>query len=79
MPQAGTPSTGTVFVEGRDLASHPQLARRGIGYLPEVPPLYVDMQVSAYLQFVWELKGLRGGAAMHHRQCRTLAPCMQRR
>ena len=66
-------TSGTVLIDGVDIAKDPLAAKRRIGYLPEVPPLYVDMQVSAYLQFVWELKGLRGGAAERRKQLAAVA------
>lgn len=53
-----TPSTGRVRFGGRDLAEHPELARRGIGYLPEVPPLHAELTVTEYLDFCARLHGL---------------------
>ncbi len=50
------PSAGTVTVAGHDMQREPRLARQQIGYLPEVPPLYDEMTVSAYLRFACELK-----------------------
>ena len=50
------PSAGTVMVAGHDMQREPRLARQQIGYLPEVPPLYDEMTVSAYLRFACELK-----------------------
>src|SRR2546427_7661191 len=43
---------GSAAVEGFDVATESQEARRRIGYLPESPPLYPDMTVSSYLKFV---------------------------
>jgi len=55
------PSTdGTVKVDGFDVADQPLEVRRRIGYLPENPPLYTEMTVKGYLQFVAKLKGERG-------------------
>jgi len=55
------PSTdGTVKVDGFDVADQPLEVRRRIGYLPENPPLYTEMKVNSYLQFVAKLKGLTG-------------------
>jgi len=55
------PSTdGTVKVDGFDVADQPLEVRRRIGYLPENPPLYTEMTVNSYLQFVAKLKGLTG-------------------
>lgn len=47
---------GTVEICGFDMLEQPEEAKRHIGYLPEVPPLYLDMTVLEYLQFVAELK-----------------------
>ena len=54
-------SEGSVSVEGFDVATHAQEARRRIGYLPENPPLYHDMTVNSYLKFVARIKGVAGG------------------
>ncbi len=51
------PSTeGTVKVCGYDIMENPAEVKRRIGYLPELPPLYMDMTVSEYLSFVADLK-----------------------
>ena len=47
---------GTVTIDGKDIQKDPEEAKRAIGYLPELPPLYVDMSVREYLEFVAELK-----------------------
>ena len=47
---------GTVTIDGADTDKQPEQARRCIGYLPEVPPLYPDMTVQEYLDFVYRLK-----------------------
>ena len=52
------PTSGTVTVDGVDLLRSPEEAKKKIGYLPEHPPLYVDMTVEEYLLFVAELKGV---------------------
>ncbi len=51
-------TSGTVNVAGFDVFSQSAEVRRRIGYLPENPPLYSDMTVSAYLRFVGRIKGL---------------------
>ena len=53
------PSAGTVTINGYDLFKNPLEAKRQIGYLPERPPLYGDMTVYEYLDFVAEAKGVR--------------------
>jgi ABC-2 type transport system ATP-binding protein len=53
------PSTdGTVRVDGFDVFDNPLEVRRRIGYLPENPPLYLDMTVTGYLRFVAKIKGV---------------------
>jgi ABC-2 type transport system ATP-binding protein len=54
------PSSGTVVINGYDVLEHPIEVRRHVGYLPEHNPLYLDMYVHEYLQFVGSLHGLRG-------------------
>ncbi len=49
-------NSGTVKINGYDILKEPEMAKRCIGYLPEVPPLYTDMTVREYLMFVAELK-----------------------
>jgi len=51
-------SEGTAKVAGFDVFEHPMEVKRRIGYLPETPPLYAEMTVKAYLQFVATLKGV---------------------
>ncbi|HYZ85514.1 MAG TPA: ATP-binding cassette domain-containing protein [Bryobacteraceae bacterium] len=54
------PTSGTASVAGFDVLQKPLEVKKRIGYLPEVPPLYPDMEVGDYLEFVGKLKGLRG-------------------
>ena len=51
---------GSVTIDGHDILREPIEAKRHIGYLPEQPPLYLDMKVTEYLDFVGRAKGLRG-------------------
>ncbi len=53
------PSSGKIVVDGENIADNPLETKRKIGYLPEKPPLYIDMTVSEYLSFVYELKGIK--------------------
>ena len=55
------PTSGTVTVNGISMAEEPEKAKRFIGYLPELPPVYPDMTVEEYLFFVAELKGIPKG------------------
>ncbi len=50
------PSEGTVKINGFDIIKEPEEAKKSIGYLPEIPPVYVDMTVMEYLKFAAELK-----------------------
>lgn len=47
---------GTINIDGHDIFEEPEKTKRCIGYLPEIPPIYPDMTVKEYLQFVAELK-----------------------
>ena len=51
-------SEGKVIVAGHDVFEEPVQAKRRTGYLPETPPLYPDMSVREYLQFVARIKGV---------------------
>ncbi|MCA9566185.1 MAG: ABC transporter ATP-binding protein, partial [Myxococcales bacterium] len=53
-----TPSEGEVKFEGHDVTENPEAVRSRIGYLPESPPLYKDMTVSAFLTHIGRLKGM---------------------
>jgi ABC-2 type transport system ATP-binding protein len=53
-----TPTSGRVMVAGFDMLTQNEEAARRIGYLPEHPPLYDVMEVSAYLRFVARVKGV---------------------
>ena len=55
------PTKGTAQVADIDVLKDPVKVRQKFGYLPEVLPLYMDMEVSAYLNFVGRARGLRGG------------------
>ena len=52
------PTSGGAEVAGFNVATHPMEVKRRIGYLPETPPLYPEMEVVEYLQFVGRLKGV---------------------
>jgi ABC-2 type transport system ATP-binding protein len=54
------PSAGTANVAGFDVLEQPLEVKRHIGYLPETPPLYPEMETVEYLKFVGKLKGLAG-------------------
>jgi ABC-2 type transport system ATP-binding protein len=54
------PSSGSATVAGFDILEQALEAKRRIGYLPEAPPLYPEMETAEYLLFVGKLKGLSG-------------------
>lgn len=54
-----SPDGGSVFLDGCDTAEAPAAAKKRIGYLPELPPLYPEMTVGGYLRFVYGLKKCR--------------------
>lgn len=49
-------TSGQILVNGVDIFEDPKKAKSFIGYLPEIPPLYIDMTIDAYLNFVYDLK-----------------------
>jgi len=55
-----TPDTGSILINGVDNAEQDLETRRSIGYLPENNPLYEDLLVSEYLDFVADLRGMKG-------------------
>src|SRR5580658_3814596 len=54
------PSAGTATVAGFDVLEQPLEVKKRIGYLPETPPIYPEMETEQYLKFVGRLKGLSG-------------------
>ena len=67
-----SPSGGSVKVCGADTLENPVEAKKKIGYLPEIPPLYQDMTVLEYLEFVYELKKCRLDRKQHILECMAL-------
>jgi len=59
------PTAGSAEVDGLDVIEHSLAVRRKIGYLPEMNPLYHEMNVLDYLEYSAQLHGLRGGAVQH--------------
>jgi ABC-2 type transport system ATP-binding protein len=49
---------GSVKLDGRDVLEQPKAVKKQIGYMPELPPLYMDMTVRDYLTFVCDIKGV---------------------
>ena len=50
---------GKVEIDGFDILENPEEAKSRIGYLPEIPPLYIDMKVREYLNFIYDLKKVK--------------------
>jgi ABC-2 type transport system ATP-binding protein len=50
---------GNVKIDGFDIVENPEEAKKRIGYLPEIPPLYIDMKVREYLNFIYDLKKVK--------------------
>ncbi|MGC8739772.1 MAG: ATP-binding cassette domain-containing protein [Candidatus Hydrogenedens sp.] len=68
------PTAGKAVVAGYDVTKDPLKVRQVIGYLPEVLPLYMDMEVSSYLKFVGQARGL-SGARLNHRMELVVETC----
>ena len=58
-------SEGTVTVDGYDILQNPREVKKKIGYLPEQPPLYMDMTVDEYLDFACSIKGIHKNRKKH--------------
>jgi len=52
------PSEGTIVVDGYDILDKPKEVTNRIGFLPEIPPLYPEMQVNEFLSFIARIKGV---------------------
>lgn len=52
-------TSGTVTIDGSEILENPKETKSKIGYLPEIPPLYVDMTVRKYLEFMYDLKRVK--------------------
>ncbi|MBQ9793310.1 MAG: ATP-binding cassette domain-containing protein [Clostridia bacterium] len=61
-------TSGTCRVNGVDILENPLEAKRNIGFLPEMPPLYTDMTVKEYLSFIYDLKGCTFPRQQHIRE-----------
>jgi len=68
------PTAGRAVVAGHDVTKDPLKVRQVIGYLPEVLPLYMDMEVRSYLKFVGQARGL-SGARLNHRMELVVETC----
>lgn len=61
-------TAGTVTVDGDEIMENPIAVKKKIGYLPEQPPLYLDMTVKAYLSFMYDLKKVKLNKPQHIEQ-----------
>jgi len=59
-------TSGEVKISGYDILDNPIEAKKQIGYLPEIPPLYADMTVIEYLDFVYDLKNVNEKSKKKH-------------
>lgn len=67
-------TSGVAKIAGYDVHRHSMQVRRCIGYLPEIPPLYPDMSVKQYLNFVAKIKGI-GSGDRHRRVYNAMVNC----
>jgi len=58
-------TSGDAFVDGINVLDEPEKAKRKIGFLPEQPPLYLEMTVKEYLNFVCDIKGVKTDRKSH--------------
>ncbi len=65
-------SGGTATIDGFDVLKSPNEAKKRIGYMPEQPPLYLDMTVRDYLSFAYDLKGIKLKKEAHIKECMEL-------
>ncbi len=68
------PTSGTAKICGKDVLSEPMEVRKLVGYLPEIPPLYMEMEVGDYVDFVARARGL-GGETLARRKAWVLERC----
>ncbi len=61
-------TSGTAIIDGIDILEDPTAAKKRIGFLPEQPPLYMDMTVKEYLNFIYDLKGCKFARKEHLRE-----------
>ena len=59
-------TSGSIKINGIDILENPIEAKKNIGYLPEIPPLYMDMTVNEYLTFVARLKKIKKSELKEH-------------
>lgn len=62
------PTSGTVVLSGFDVLENHLEVKKRIGYLPETPPLYMDLSVESFLKFVAKIKGVEKNLQTEHRE-----------
>ena len=66
-------TSGKAMIDGIDILEQPLEAKKRIGFLPEQPPLYLDMTVEEYLNFIYDLKGCKLNRRKHlHEICEVV-------
>ncbi len=65
-------TSGTVTVDGTEILEEPKATKAKIGYLPEIPPLYLDMTVKAYLEFMYDIKKVKLKKDAHIKEVMTI-------
>ena len=66
-------TSGRAMVDGMDILEHPIAVKEKIGFLPEVPPLYLEMTVKEYLNFIYDLKKCNLNRKEHiHEVCQVV-------
>ena len=68
------PTSGTAKICGKDVLTEPMDVRKRVGYLPEMPPLYMEMEVGDYVDFVARARGL-GGKTLAERKAWVFERC----
>src|SRR5882672_9061216 len=68
------PTSGRVSIAGYDVLEQPLEVKRRVGYLPETPPLYPEMEVLDYIVFTGRIKGV-GRADINHRADEVIERC----
>jgi len=60
------PTSGSISIDGIDVVDDPKKALRNIGFMPEIPPLYTEMDVVSYLNFIADIKGIKPKVRTSH-------------
>lgn len=66
------PTCGTVTIDSCEISNNPKATKAKIGYLPEIPPLYGDMTVKSYLEFMFDLKKVKLKKDAHIKEVMTI-------